>query len=147
MYYFIIIILVVFIIVRFRRVKIKIKTFFRKGFAPRRGKFGVYCYCGKQGSGKTYSAVEFLLNNPDLPIYSNVATIKGINYTYFQGFNELLNLREEMDCIIFFDEIFTALSKKSSTRLSKEQSNQVMDFLSQTKNYVTEEMGQASVHS
>lgn len=115
------------VLVNFRHVKIKIKTFFRKGFAPTRGRFGVYCYCGKQGSGKTYSAVEFLMNNKNIPIYSNVATIKGIDYTYFSGFDELLKLRDKTDCIIFYDEIFTALTKSSK------MNTEVLDFLSQMR--------------
>ena len=120
-------VIIIFILIRFRHTKIKFKTFFKKGFAPKRGKFGVYCYCGKQGSGKTYSAVEFLLNNSNLPIYSNVSTIKGVDYEYFNGFDNLLKLRDKTDCIIFYDEIFTALTK--SNKLSTE----VLDFLSQMR--------------
>ena len=127
MYLFIFIVVLIIILIRFRHTRIKVKTFFRKGFAPKRGKFGVYCYCGKQGSGKTYSAVEFLLQNKDMPIYSNVSTIKGVKYEYFTGFDNLLKLRDQTDCIIFYDEIFTALTK--STRLSTE----VLDFLSQMR--------------
>ena len=122
-----IIVLIIALLIRFRHTKIKFKTFFKKGFAPKRGKFGVYCYCGKQGSGKTYSAVEFLLNNSNLPIYSNVSTIKGIDYEYFTGFDNLLKLRDKTDCIIFYDEIFTALTK--SSRINTE----VLDFLSQMR--------------
>lgn len=127
MYYLLIIVFILAIFIRFRHTKIKWKTFFRKGFAPRRGKFGVYCYCGKQGSGKTYSAVEFILQNKDMPIYSNVSSIKGVKYTYFNGFDQLLDLRDKTDCIIFYDEIFTALTK--SSKMSKE----VLDFLSQMR--------------
>ncbi len=127
MYYLVIVIFIVVILIRFRHTKIKWKTFFRKGFAPRRGKFGVYCYCGKQGSGKTYSAVDFILQNKNMPIYSNVSSIKGVKYTYFSGFDELLKLRDQSDCIIFYDEIFTALTKTS--RMTKE----VLDFLSQMR--------------
>lgn len=127
MYYLVIVIFIVVILIRFRHTKIKWKTFFRKGFAPRRGKFGVYCYCGKQGSGKTYSAVDFILQNKNMPIYSNVSSIKGVKYTYFNGFDELLKLRNQTDCIIFYDEIFTALTK--SSKMSKE----VLDFLSQMR--------------
>ena len=127
MLYFIILIVVILILIRFRHTKIKFKTFFRKGFAPKRGKFGVYCYCGKQGSGKTYSAVEFLLQNMNIPIYSNVSSIKGVKYTYFNGFDQLLELRNKSDCIIFYDEIFTALTKTS--KMTKE----VLDFLSQMR--------------
>ena len=127
MLYFIILIVVILILIRFRHTKIKFKTFFSKGFAPKRGKFGVYCYCGKQGSGKTYSAVEFLLQNMNIPIYSNVSSIKGVKYTYFNGFDQLLELRNKSDCIIFYDEIFTALTKTS--KMTKE----VLDFLSQMR--------------
>ena len=45
------------------KVKVKIKTFFRRGFAPKRGDFGLYVYDGKQGKGKTYSLVEYVLDN------------------------------------------------------------------------------------
>ena len=127
MFLILIIVVLIIILIRFRHTKIKWKTFFRKGFAPKRGKFGVYCYCGKQGSGKTYSAIEFLLNNSDLPIYANISTIKGVEYTYFNGFDELLKLRDKTDCIIVYDEIFTALTK--SSKMSRE----VLDFLSQMR--------------
>ena len=127
MLYFGVIILVVILLIRFRKTKIKFKTFLKKGFSARRGRFGVYCYCGKQGSGKTYSAVEFLLNNKDMPIYSNVASIKGVEYEYFTGFDNLLKLRDKTDCIIFYDEIFTALTKSSK------MTNEVLDFLSQMR--------------
>ena len=127
MYFIFIIVLIIAIFIKFRHTKIKFKTFFKKGFAPKRGKFGVYCYCGKQGSGKTYSAVEFILNNSNLPIYSNVSTIKGVKYIYFSGFDNLLKLRNQHDCIIFYDEIFTALTK--SSRINTD----VLDFLSQMR--------------
>lgn len=122
------IVFIVFLFIRFRHTKIKLKTFFKKGFAPKRGRFGVYCYCGKQGSGKTYSVVEFLKQqDSDVKIYSNISTLRGIKYTYFNGFDKLLQLRDEHDCIIVYDEIFTALTK--STKLS----NEVLDFLSQMR--------------
>lgn len=109
------------------KIRIKIKTFFKRGFAPKRGKFGIYCYCGKQGSGKTYSAVEYLLENKDKRIYSNITSIKGVKYTPIGGFDDLLKLRNETDCIIVFDEIFTALTRTS--RMTTE----VLDFLSQMR--------------
>ena len=127
MIFIFLIVIFIFILIRFRHTKIKLKTFFKKGFAPKRGKFGVYCYCGKQGSGKTYSAVEFLLNNSHMPIYSNVSTIKGVDYEYFNGFDNLLKLRDKTDCIIFYDEIFTALTKNNKL------STEVLDFLSQMR--------------
>lgn len=129
MYLFILIFVIIILFIKFRHTKIKWSTFFYKGFAPKRGKFGVYCYCGKQGSGKTYSVVEFLSKNKDMPIYSNIRTLdkSQITYTYFNGFDNLLKLRNEHDCIIVYDEIFTALTK--SSRLNTE----VLDFLSQMR--------------
>lgn len=127
MLYIAIIIFVIVLLVRFRHTRIKWRTFLRKGFAPKRGKFGVYCYCGKQGSGKTYSVVEFLAQNKDIPIYANISTLTDIKYTYFNGFDELLKLRDKSDCIIVYDEIFTALTK--SSKMNKE----VLDFLSQMR--------------
>lgn len=127
MFYIILIIFIIILLIKFRHTKIKWKTFLKKGFAPKRGKFGVYCYCGKQGSGKTYSVVEFLQQNKDLPIYANVSTLKDLNYTYFNGFDELLKLRDKSDCIIVYDEIFTALTKSSKIN------QDVLDFLSQMR--------------
>jgi hypothetical protein len=129
MYLFILIFVIIILLIRFRHTKIKFKTFLHKGFAPKRGKFGVYCYCGKQGSGKTYSVVEFLSNNKNMPIYANIKTLdtSQITYTYFNGFDNLLKLRNEHDCIIVYDEIFTALTK--SSKLNTE----VLDFLSQMR--------------
>lgn len=114
-------------LIYFRKVKIKWKTFFRRGFFKDAKPYGVYCYCGKQGKGKTYSVVEFLLNNSDCKIFSNIKSIQGIEYTYFSGFDELLKLRDEHDCIIVFDEIFTALTKTSK------MNTDVLDFLSQMR--------------
>lgn len=128
--FILIILLVAIIMIKYNyNLKIKYKTFVKKGFAPKRGYFGVYCYCGKQGQGKTYSVVEFLKENSDMPIYANIKTIdkKQIDYTYFQGFDELLKLRDKTDCIIVYDEIFTALTKGSKINTD------VLDFLSQMR--------------
>lgn len=109
-------------------IRIKWRTFLKKGFKPNRGKFGVYCYCGKQGSGKTYSVVEYLRSVPkNKKIYANISSLNGIEYTYFNGFDELLKLRNESDCVIVYDEIFTALTRTS--RINTE----VLDFLSQMR--------------
>lgn len=110
-----------------KKMRIKWKTFLHRGFVPNRGIFGVYCYCGKQGQGKTYSVIEFLHNNNDMPIYANLKSIKGIQYTYIANFKELLELRNKTDCIIVYDEIFSALQKNSI--INKD----VLDFLSQMR--------------
>ena len=121
------IIVILLLVFRFKNTRIKFKTFLKKGFAPKRKKFGVYCYCGKQGKGKTYSVVEFLKNQPsDIKIYANIKTLKGINYTYFEGFEELLSINDS-NCIIVYDEIFTALTKGSK------MTPEVLSFLSQMR--------------
>lgn len=123
----VLIIIVLLLIHRFKNVRIKWKTFMKKGFAPKRKKYGVYCYCGKQGKGKTYSVVEFLKQQPsDIKIYANIKTLKGINYTYFEGFEELLKITDT-NCIIVYDEIFTALTK--GTKMTTD----VLSFLSQMR--------------
>lgn len=130
MFYLILILIFIIYIIWNNKITIKFKTFFKKGFKPIRGKFGVYCFDGKQGNGKTYSIVEFLKNNSGvMPIYANIKTLDKdvIDYTYFNGFDNLLKLRDKHDCIIVYDEIFTALTKNSK------MSTDVLDFLSQMR--------------
>lgn len=80
------------------KIKIKFKSFFKRGFLPVRGDFGVYCYCGKQGTGKTYSVVEYLLDNrKNITVFCNVANIENIEYFHFTGFEELIKLKEIID--------------------------------------------------
>lgn len=120
------IVLILALLWRFRHVKVKLRTFLKKGFKMNKGAYGVYCYCGKQGQGKTYSVVEFLREHKKMKIYSNVS-LQGIEYKKIDGFAQLLDLRSEQNCIIFYDEIFTALTK--SSRMTTE----ILDFLSQMR--------------
>lgn len=120
------------------KVKIKLRTFKNKGFRPVRGNFGVYCYCGKQGKGKTYSLVEYLVDNSKkIKVYSNITDISNVDdITYFTGFKGLIKIKEDLDSglintnkqiIIVYDEIFTELTK--GDKLSKP----VIDFLCQMR--------------
>ena len=61
--FLVIIILVVFLIKQ--KIKIKFKTFFQKGFSPEINQYGVYCYCAKQGGGKTFSCISYLYEHRD----------------------------------------------------------------------------------
>jgi len=123
---FLILILLFIIIIFIKyRISIDFPSFFEKGFKALRGWFGVYCFCGKQGTGKTFATVLFLLRNQNMPIYSNIH-LKDIKHTYYSTFEEMLQIKDH-DCIIVFDEIFTALSKGSP--LTKE----VLSFLSQQR--------------
>lgn len=121
---------ILFILILYKnRIKIKWKTLPKKGLKIKRGDFGVYCFCGKQGKGKTYSIVEFLKNEvpKGTKIYCNIKSIKGIEYEYFKGFEELLKLRTQEDVVIVYDEIFTALTKQSK------MTTDVLAFLSQMR--------------
>lgn len=115
----------------FKSTRIKWRTLFKRGVHIDKGRYGVSCYCGKQGSSKTSSAVEWILDNvsKDFPLYANIRSLKGVEYTYFSGLEGLLDIYHSnvSNCIIFFDEIFTLLSK--SDKLSKE----ILSFLSQMR--------------
>lgn len=135
---FIIVIVLLVIFMFVYKVKIKFKTFLYRGFSVHRGTFGIYCYCGKQGTGKTYSVVEYLLDNKkDIKVFCNISGIKNIDYHYFTGFKELIEIKKGLDdgtisddgkqIVIVYDEIFTELQKKSVIN------NEVMDFLCQMR--------------
>lgn len=107
------------------KIKIELPSFFKSGFHANKGKFGVYCYCGKQGNGKTYSTVKFLKKNQNLTIYSNIH-LHNIDYIPYSGISQLLNIKTK-NCIIVFDEIFSEITK--STKITKD----ILSFLSQMR--------------
>lgn len=139
MFYIIVLLIIIIVLCIVYKVRIKLRTFLYRGFLPRRGNFGVYCYCGKQGTGKTYSVVEYLLDNrKNIEVFCNIKGIKNINYTHFTGFDELIKIKKQLDndtlnydhskqLVFVYDEIFTELQKKS--QINKE----VMDFLCQMR--------------
>jgi len=95
---FIIAFICLFVFLWRNKVKIKFRTFKGESFKPVRGNFGLYVYCGKQGKGKTYSLVEYLLDNKEKNVvFCNVADIKDVNYFHFTGFEELLKLKAIID--------------------------------------------------
>lgn len=133
------------------KVKIKIKTFFKRGFKVKKGIYGIYCYCGFQGNGKTYSCAEYVYDNKnDLTLFSNVK-INNIEYIYYNGFKEMLQLRDAIDyakskqynyiifkgskynvewnkqIVFIYDEIFSELQRGSRI------DNNVLDFITQMR--------------
>lgn len=137
---FLVIILVILVFMSIKaKIHVKLRTFKGKSFRPVRGNFGLYVYCGKQGKGKTYSLVEYLLDNKDkIQVFCNIGGIKGLDYTHFVGFKDLIDIKHKLDSnsldidsskqlIIVYDEIFTELQKKSV--LNKE----ILDFLCQMR--------------
>lgn len=93
-----------------------------------RGLFGVYCFTGKQGSGKTYSLTKYVKKHaiPGKKIYSNV-TIYGLDYEPIRSVEHLLSLRDEKNVFIIYDEIFTLMQKSSKIE------GDLMEFLTQQR--------------
>ena len=80
------------------KIRIKWRTFLKRGFKPARGIFGVYCYTGKQGKGKTFSLVEYMHDNADKSIFfCNINSITCCDYFFYTGFVELLKLKQIID--------------------------------------------------
>lgn len=133
-------IIVIIVLCIKNKVHIKFRTFRGKGFRPERGDFGLFVYCGSQGKGKTYSLVEYLVdNNKKIKVFSNITGIQNVDdITYFRGFSGLIDIKHKLDdgdikipkkeqLVIVFDEIFTELQR--GDKLSKE----VLDFLCQMR--------------
>ena len=136
---FLVIIVIIVLCIK-NKVHIKFRTFKGKGFRPERGDFGLFVYCGSQGKGKTYSLVEYLVdNNKKIKVFSNITGIQNVDdIKYFRGFSGLIDIKHQLDngeivvpkktqLVIVFDEIFTELQR--GDKLSKE----VLDFLCQMR--------------
>lgn len=120
-------ILVIFVLIS-KKISIDVRSFFSRTITLDRGKFGVYCFTGKQGSGKTYSLVKYIKKHKRAAdtIYSNV-TIEGLEYVKIESVQQLLSLKDRKNCFIIYDEIFTLMSKQ--TRITDE----LMEFLTQQR--------------
>lgn len=128
-------VLIIYILI-VKKIKIKWKTFFEKGFKPNKNVYGIYCYCGKQGSGKTLSITEYCNDKIDSNkskniLFMNLKSYNKKDYCYLKDLKELLKLRNRTDIVIVFDEIFTEITKLS--KLDPETMKAVMDFLSQMR--------------
>lgn len=116
---------------------INFKTFFKKGFKKFDNDFGLYCFTGKQGKGKTYSATKFCLDQQKIYDYTILTNIKSFaetssNILYISDINTIIDYcvkyeNNEEKVIIFFDEIFTILNK--NTPINKK----ILSFLSQLR--------------
>lgn len=137
MVYLLILVLILFILwFSTQKIHIDWKSFFRKGFQKVDNEFGLFCYCGKQGKGKTYSAIKFLIERKlekDYTILTNVRSFKVFDDTlYFTDINDIIDYctafeGNEKNVIIFFDEIFTILEK--NTKMNKK----ILSFISQLR--------------
>lgn len=98
-----------------RKIKVKWKTFFKKRQLASSDRFGVYCFHGKQGQGKTYCCVKFLRENAGkMPITSNIH-LEGIDYTYCNDYDEIIKIAEKGNQLILYDEIFSKFNKNSKS--------------------------------
>lgn len=121
------------------------KSLYRKGFKKIDNAFGVFCYCGKQGHGKTYSAIKFCIDrklNTNCLIVTNVLSFNCFSDTvfitdiyemidfvtdYIDNFYKTHSEEQEPNILIFYDEIFTILNK------SKKIDETILSFLSQLR--------------
>lgn len=121
------------------KIHIDLKTFFKRGFKSIGNVWGVYCYSGKQGTGKTYSCIKFLLEQKQKHNYKIITNVKSFkdktqfaDTLYIADFIDIINYCKQFkdnkdNVIIFYDEIFTLLEK--NTRVNKE----ILSFLSQLR--------------
>jgi len=118
--------IVAYILVR-SKIHIDFRSFIQPTLPLALGTFGVYCFTGKQGSGKTYSLNKFIRRHAKgKKIYSNL-TFKGLKYTKLNSVKELLALADQRECYIVYDEIFTLMQK--TTRFNDD----IMEFLTQQR--------------
>ena len=91
---------------------------------------------GKQGTGKTYSCINFLIKNKILHDYIVITNVKSFNVfndtIYMKKIDDIIDFMIEHEndgnkYIIFFDEIFTILEKK--TAINKK----ILSFISQLR--------------
>lgn len=98
---------------------IRFNTFLKTGLKPLDDRYGVYFVTGRQGSGKTYYAVDLLLQqNPEMlnKVYSNIYSLNIPNYNihYFNKIEELYTNTEEY-CIFLIDEVSRKYDRNSRT--------------------------------
>lgn len=98
------------------KIKLDIPSFFDSTIPLDRGIFGVYCFTGHQGSGKTYSLNKFIRkHHQGKKIYSNI-TLDNLEYEPIRDINHLYSLANERNIYIIYDEIFTLMSKSKKDR-------------------------------
>ena len=116
----ILILFLIFVILKKLKIHINWKSFLKKGFKKEVDEYGVYCFCGKQGTGKTYSAISFIMNKiePSQKIITNVHSFYDKNKKiciYEPNIIQIIEMCEKEKFrnkyIIFYDEIFTYLEK------------------------------------
>lgn len=121
--------------------RVDFKSFFNKGFRKNNDDFGVYVFTGKQGTGKTFTCVNFLqkyIHGKDIIIITNLKSlnIKNKKIIYIKKMTEIIQLinnsyDSNYKYIIFYDEIFSFLNK--NYKLSSHDLKLLYDFISQLR--------------
>lgn len=120
----------VYALLKYARIDVDFKSFFMPTLPLDRGVFGVYCFDGKQGSGKTYAMTKFIKKHAgEKKIYSNM-TFYGVDYDRIHSISHLLSLRDQQNVIIIYDEILNVLNDKS---IPRDIRNELFEFLTQQR--------------
>lgn len=97
------------------KIFLDVKSFVKKGIKVKDSIYGVYCFTGFQGSGKTMNAVDFLARNSEggrQKIYTNIDSIK-LPHDYISSVSDLDPTWR--DCFVVIDEVHKAFPKNSPT--------------------------------
>lgn len=176
MIYLIIFVFVVFLIftyIKKNHIHIDYSSIIKEGFKKIDNNFGITCYCGKQGTGKTYSAIKFIEEQKEKFGYTIITNVKSyarlnhaVNLDYYINHKNdqsciearyiyepnIINIIEfcttfngnDANILIFFDEIFTVLENQGSIR------RDVRSFLSQLRKrsiiFITTAQEWAEIH-
>lgn len=133
--------ILIFIVVFFKvvisnKLYIDFKSFFCKGFKKFDNAFGLFAYTGKQGKGKTYSAINFAIEQKlkfNYVILTNIKSFKVFKDTkYFESIYDIIDYctrfkDNDENVLILFDEIFTILEK------SQAMAGEILSFISQLR--------------
>lgn len=135
-----IVILIIFIIgykIFFeQKIYVDIKSFLCRGFKKYDNAFGLFAYTGKQGKGKTYSAINFAIDQKlkyDYKILTNIKSFKVFDDTmYFDDIYQVIEYCTQFkdndeNVLILYDEIFTVLQKSQS------MAGEILSFISQLR--------------
>lgn len=122
---------VVVLLLYINKIYIDWASFTKKTLPLDTGVFGVYCFTGKQGSGKTYALTKYIKTHvpKGTKIYSNI-TLIGIEYENIRDMQHLLSLRDEKNVFIVYDEILNFLNDK---QIPKNIRDDLLEFLSQQR--------------
>lgn len=113
---------------------IRFDTIFRKGFRKHKDNYGVFCWVGKQGDGKSYSCCDFINEiRGNKKVITNQYKYYLLNKNfciYEPNFYKIIAKFEDgsydRDYIIYYDELFTLLEKG---KLNKN----ILTFISQLR--------------